>query len=191
MIRKSSSFRDLSTRPRREWNANGIREPASVQLGGIKVWAESESGLYRAISTGQSAIESIVKSYLGVSRATIKKQVQDQLDAEIEERVFSAVLGQTLRTGAIDSTVCASKNDRSFRVFMHSNGRARWNEALKLAFDEVSRRSILAVRDLEAKVFGKREYGTWSSASYLLARLNYLGIVRFLEDDKCALVRFR
>jgi hypothetical protein len=185
-----SAIDRIKTRGDRVRLPGGVNGPISAKLGGTTLWAARQDELERGVQELQASIELVAASHLSTARAVLKKLARDNLQAsEIDDKVFSAVLGAALRGGRLDSLVCSSKNDKPFRVFMHVSQFARWQKARQAAICILATRGTLTVRDLEKQVFGVRAYNTWSSSLHLLAQLNYLGIVRFIDDDACSLVQ--
>ena len=52
----------------------------------------------------------------------------------------------------------------------------------KQALTLIKANRVLKVPDLEALIFRRRAYNTWSSASHVLGHLSYYGKIRLLED---------
>jgi hypothetical protein len=158
--------------------ANGDAD-ASLQLGGVTVYAPTESVLQSAVDAIGDAIARASAAHLTLTRVTLASQVKELLGVGIEKRAFGAILGQQLRLGALDCIACAATSGQVFRIYVHEKRINEFKDYLHMARDELQRRGILEVRDLEAKVFGHRRWGTWSSAMHLLARLVQMGVVRY------------
>jgi hypothetical protein len=165
-------------RPRRQ-----SRDAASVKLGGVTAWAENDDILTTGIRELQGSIEQTAALHLTVIRSVLKKLVVQSLESsDLDDKVFSGVLGAALRSGRLDSVVCGSTNDKPYRVFMHASRSALWLQSRETALEMLRAQRPVRVRDLESKIFGARVYNTYSSSMHVLARLSYLGVVR-LEGD--------
>jgi hypothetical protein len=172
-------------------STSGSAEAAHVQMGGITLWAEDAKTLAAGVLEFQRAISQVAQSHLSTTRAVLKKLVREALGGErLEDRVFSAVLGSVLRSGDIDTVICASKYDKGYRVYVHQAQQQAWASACSKALDLCRERGIISVRELETAIFGERRYNTWSSASHVLAYLTYRGPIQPAEDDSFCLAAF-
>lgn len=161
----------------------------SAKLGGVSVWAESEEQLATGIEDLSEAIAHCAKGHLSITKAVLRKIVRDhRSESEIEDRLFSAVLGYVLRRGELDATVCASETDRAFRVLIHVSQLDRFYQALATAEALLRKERIIEVPQLEKMIFGKRSYNTWSSTAHILGRLSYLGLGKLDDRATCHLV---
>ena len=163
---------------------------ASLKLGGVTVWGENEDALAAAIGELKDSIEQTAASHLTIVRSVLKKLVVQHLECtDLDDKVFSAVLGAALRGGRLDSVVCSSTNDKAYRFLMHVSQSARWQHARDTALELLRDHGTLRIRDLESNIFGARAYNTYSSTAHVLARLNYLGIVRLVGDTAHCVTR--
>lgn len=163
---------------------------ASLKLGGTTVWGENEHVLEAGIRELKASIEQTAASHLTIIRPVLKKLVAQSLESvEMDDKVFSAVLGAALRSGRLDSVACSSINDRPYRILIHVSQSARWREASDTALELLKKQGMLRIRDLESEIFGVRAYNTYSSTSHVLARLNYLGIVRLADDGALSMMK--
>jgi hypothetical protein len=168
---------------------NATARAASIKLGGVSVWASSETELSTGIEELGKAIALCSKTHLSITKSVLRKLVRDhRSESEIEDRLFSAVLGYLLRRGELDATVCASENDRAFRVLLHSSQIERFGGALTAAEVMLREDRIIEVPRLEKIIFGQRSYNTWSSTAHILGRLSYLGLGRLDDRGTCRLV---
>jgi len=168
---------------------NAAPRAASTKLGGVSIWAESESELSAGIEEVGEAIAHCAKAHLSITKVVLRKLVRDyRSDFKIEDRLFSAILGYVLRHGRLDAIVCASDSDRAFRVLLHSSQINRFACALEAAGKMLRENRIIEVRHLEKVVFGQRSYNTWSSTAHLLGRLSYLGLGKLDDRGTCRLV---
>lgn len=158
------------------------------KFGGITLWSTSEEQLNSGIAQVQAAIESCSKEHLTITRNVLRKLVRDRLRVEVDDKVFSAILGSLLRSGAVDAILCASKNDKSYRVLIHREQLGRFQKAVDAALGMLESGATVEVRELERAVFGKRAYNTWSSASHIFSYLSYKGRTELGETGSCALV---
>jgi hypothetical protein len=154
-----------------------------MRLGGVTAWAENDDILAAGVRELQVSIEQTAALHLTVVRSVLKKLVVQSLESsDLDDKVFSGVLGAALRSGRLDSVVCGSTNDKPYRVLMHVSRSARWSQCRETALEMLRIQGMVRVRDLESKIFGARAYNTYSSTMHVLARLSYLGVVR-LEGD--------
>lgn len=164
-------------------------DPVSRRLGGVTVWAPTPVKLERGIDQLSDAIDECASAHLSITKAVLRKLVRERLPAcKIEDRLFSAVLGSTLRSGLLDAIVCASENDKPYRVLIHRAQLPRFAEATKTAITMLRRNGTIAVPLLEKAIFGNRSYNTWSSTAHVLARLSYLGLAQLGEEGRCSIV---
>ena len=165
--------------------------PSSVKLGGTTLWAAESALLQDGLQMLDLAIQESACVQLSSVRSVLKKLALNKLGAgELNDKLFSAVLGAVLRSGRMDSLLCASKNDKVYRVFVHRAQLERWRRACGTALTLLKSRKVLTVRDLEARIFKHRVYNSWSSASHVLAHLSYYGSVRLLDDGSGCLQEF-
>jgi len=165
------------------------REATCRKLGGVTVWAETVSDLDFGLRSLSDAISLCAAPHLSITKSVLRKLVRDHLaESNIADRLFSAVLGATLRQGVLDAMVCGSENDRPYRILIHSSQIQHMTQALDTAETMLRRESILDVPRLEKVIFGRRSYNTWSSTSHLLARLSYLGLGTLDEAGTCRLI---
>jgi len=169
--------------------ARSATNAASTRLGGVSVWAATEDELSAGIGALGEAISACAKLHLSLTKAVLRKLVRARRsDSQIEDRLFSALLGSVLRRGELDVMVCASKNDRRFRVILHASQIDRFKQALTTAETMLRTERAIEVPRLEKVIFGKRSYNTWSSTSHVLGRISYLGLGRLDADGRCHLV---
>ncbi len=158
-------------------------EVIGKKFGGVTLWAANEEQFSSALNALRAGIEYVASMYLTTTKNVLRKKVEEHLKTErIEDRVFSAILGWSLRIGNLDTLICSSINDRPFRVIIHPVQLVRWAGALNLATGMLLKQDILLIRELEAKLFGARAYNTWSSTAHVLSYLNYKGTVKQLDE---------
>jgi hypothetical protein len=165
------------------------REPVSRRLGGVTLWAPTAADHQSGIRGLSDAIAECAGAHLTATKTVLRTLVRKQLpDSDVEDRVFAAVLGFTLRIGLLDAIVCASEKDKPYRVFIHRTQLSRFANALETATVLLRRSGTTTVPVLETALFGTRSYNTWSSTSHVLARLSYLGLARIGGEGRCSLV---
>ncbi len=165
-------------------------EPVSLKLGGIKLWAKSESELTKSIDRIRNAIDRSLAEHLTVARPVLKKIVEKKMAVgSIDKRIFSAVLGTTLRNADADCIVVSAQSDKPYRVYLGKTQTEKWRIACAKALALLNSKEIVLVRDLETLIFNSRAYNTWSSTLHVLARLSYLGTVEYATEDSFRLVR--
>ena len=153
------------------------------------VWAPTADDLEHGLEVLSGTIAECARLHLSITKPVLRKLVREQLDdLLVEDRLFSAVLGYTLRSGQLDAFASSSASDRPFRVLIHHSHKARFDEALRAARQLLRRHESLNVPMLEKAIFGKRSYNTWSSTSHVLGRLAYLGFATLDEEGICHLV---
>jgi hypothetical protein len=157
---------------------------AQVRLGGIVLWGPNDDIIAEEVSRLTDAIVQCARLHLSITRPVLRKLVCEMLSENVEERVFSALLGSTLRLGLIDALFCGSENDKAYRVFVHASQIERFERALRSTQTQIDRLGRLTVGEVEEAVFGSREYNTWSSSLHILARLSYLGICTFESKNE-------
>lgn len=184
-----SSNRPIRLATSRQGLSRATSRARSIKLGGVAVWAESEEQLTDGIDDLCESIARCTKVHLSMTKAVLRKIVRDhRSESEIEDRLFSAVLGYVLRRGELDATVCASENDRAFRVLIHASRLDGFDQALIAAETLLRKERIIEVPRLERIIFGERSYNTWSSTAHVLGRLSYLGLGKMGGRGTCRLV---
>lgn len=164
-------------------------EIASRRLGGVTVWAPTPEDLEVGLRTVSTAIMDCARVHLSITKSVLRKLVREHLkESTVEDRLFSAVLGYSMRIGGLDSFVASSANDRPFRVLIHRSQKERFDEALRVARRLLLQQSTISVPILEKALFGNRAYNTWSSTSHVLGRLSYLGFSTLDDEGACRLV---
>ena len=164
-------------------------DAAARRLGGVTVWAPSPEDLDRGIETLSTAIIDCARVHLSITKSVLRKLVRARLEqSTVEDRLFSAVLGYTLRVGELDSFVASSANDRPFRVLIHRSQKERFEQAIQIACRLLRKQSSLTVPVLEKAIFRARAYNTWSSTSHVLGRLSYRGFASLDDEGGCHLV---
>src|SRR5262249_9391761 len=155
---------------------------ASLQLGGITLYAATNSALNDAMQAISQAIRQASEAHLTLTRVTLASEVKKLVGVTIEKRVFGAILGLQLRLGVLDCIPCAAISGKVFRIYAHQNRIDEFTSNLRVAEEQLRHRGVLEVRQLETRVFGSRKWGTWSSAMHLLARLVQKGRARYQDS---------
>jgi hypothetical protein len=157
--------------------------PASLRLGGVTIYAPGEPELTRAFKTISSAIDQCSKSHSSLTRKTLNSEVRKHLEVNVDPRIFGAILGSQLRLGILDSIPCAAVTGEVFRIYVHNTQFDTFGQHLKTTTALLRLKGTVLVRDIEEKLFGRRRWGTWSSASHILARLVQLGRASYVDRN--------
>lgn len=163
-------------------NVESYESPASVRLGGLTLYAPNETLLEKQLTLLTNAIENCATEHLSLVRNTLNSEVRKITGVEVDKRVFGAVLGSVLRTGKIDSVPIAAASGKAFRALVHAKNIKTFEEAIDAVAVLLRGKKHLGVRDVEELLFKQRQWGTWSSASHVLARLVYLGRACYIDD---------
>src|SRR5207237_964371 len=78
-------------------------------------------------------LETCARTHLSTTRLVLRKLVREASRHETEDRIFSAVLGKSLRLGALDALLCAPESDKAYRVFIHQTRLDRFDRGLVAA----------------------------------------------------------
>lgn len=156
---------------------------ASLQFGGITLYAATRSALNDAVQAIGRAIHQSSEAHLTLTRVTLASEVKKLLGVTIEKRVFGAILGLQLRLGVLDCIPCAATSGKVFRIYSHQKRIEEFTSYLSVAEEQLRQRGLLEVRQLETRLFGSRKWGTWSSAMHLLARLVQKGKARYQDSS--------
>lgn len=168
---------NLSTR-----SDNFSGNAASLRLGGVTVYGPSESELRRSVQTVADEIDQCSNPHLSLLRVTLNSEVKKHLNEAVDRRIFGAILGSQLRLGVLDSIPVATKTGKVFRIYVHNGQMDTFRRHLATTETELRRRDVVHVRDIERKLFGERRWGTWSSASHVLARLVQIGRACYVDE---------
>jgi hypothetical protein len=156
---------------------------AFLRLGGITIYAPSESELARAYKIVADAIDQCSKPHLSLIRVALNSEVRKLLNVTVNPRIFGAILGSQLRSGTLDSIPCAAITGKVFRIYVHKKQIGIFNQHLEATAAELRLQGVVHVRDIEGKLFGQRRWGTWSSALHVLARLVQIGRACYVDED--------
>jgi hypothetical protein len=156
---------------------------AAISLGGFTLYGLNESQLNEGVSAIALAIEDCSSRYLSLFRTSLRSEVRKQLDCEIDDSVFGAVLGSRLRYGMLDSVPCAAEKGGIFRAYLHRDQIETFQRYLKETAGELRRRRVVHIRDIEAAVLGTKRWGSRSSTLHILGRLVQIGQASYLDKD--------
>lgn len=154
---------------------------ASLRLGGVTIYARTQSELDQAVCTIGGAIDHCASVHSSLRRVTLKSQVTSYLSIKVDERVFGAILGSQLKIGILDSIPCASIMDKVFRVYVHKQQLDAFQGNQVKAAAELKRRGVAHIRDMEEILFQERQWGTFDSTIHIMARLVQVGRACYLD----------
>lgn len=153
----------------------GTEGTASCKLGGITLYAPTAELLQREIAKGSSLLRNVCSAHASLTRQNVQFLFNKLLTCRIDERVFRALLGRSLRLGEISAMMCASVNRRRFHVYVDAEMYDQFQSRTAAVRIWLQSSGRLSVAEVERKFLGPRQWGTWSSASHLLAHLAHLG----------------
>jgi hypothetical protein len=157
--------------------------PASLQLGGVTLYGATTSALRAAVESIGEAICQSSAAHPTLTKVTLASEVKKVVGLIIEKRVFGSILGQQLRLGAVDCVPCAAISGKVFRIYLHESRADEFISYLGVAEDQLRQAGVMEVRQLEARLFGRRKWGTWSSTLHVLARLVQKGKARYRDSS--------
>lgn len=154
---------------------------ATRRLGGVTIYAAADAELSYGLAAIAEAICICSRSHVSLTRNTLKSQVVRRIGAVVDKRVFGAIVGEQLRLGRLDSILCASAAGKPFRVLIHADQVPRFTEYVRVIAQQIRVARVLEVTNVERELFVERQWGTWSSASHILARLVFMGHACYLN----------
>jgi hypothetical protein len=158
-----------------------IRERATISLGGVTLYAESERTLKRGFDRLSDAIVRGLDAHASLDRRLLLNAVARDLDDWLDQRVFGAVLGGQLRLGRVESIPCASINDKAFRVYVSADGCVTFLHRVEEVRTWLQEVRALKVRDVQSRYFPNGGWGTWSCAAHILARVVLIGSAQYID----------
>lgn len=162
---------------------------ASLQLGGITLYGNTESEISETISDASMSIENKLHQHIMLTMRGIRQGIIDTIVAEKPERVFSAIFGRLLSTGKIKVFLCQSYLHARYRAYVHSERTTRLETALTSCLRLLNKQTASSVSQVEEELFGSRAWGTWSISAMLIDRLAAIGFIEhigkfeFTESD--------
>lgn len=165
---------------RSELDASG--QLAEKRFGGTTLYAPSIDELESRIQQITSSIETLCANHASLGRNNLAFLVRNHTALSIPRRVFGCLLGAVMRVGSIDQVCCVSVNHRPFRILVHRSRTHEFQQHLGIARQLLQRSVVLYVGELRERLFPVKGWGTWSSASYLLARLALLGTAAYIDS---------
>jgi len=187
MVRNKRISKPIAT-SRDGLRLSSSREPTFRTLGGIKIWGVDDKSLDAELLKIRTAIETASEQHLSAIKNVIRSLASKHLGRELDERIFSAVLGWSLRRGAIDAFVCGSKSDRPFRIVVHSQNRSKFFAAVETARNLLAKGTSVRVSQVETALFDARRYNTWSSAMQVLGTIVHSGYAEFTDDGAAIMI---
>jgi hypothetical protein len=157
------------------------RTSASVQLGGVTVYGQSEGEIVRTIDEISQILDDQGTRHLSATRPVLQKLVSDEIGEKIERRLFGAILGSRIRVGVFEAWLCEAEQGSEFRVFIHRSQVKRFKKALNDTLIMLRDEGEVLVKQIERTLFPARSYNTWSSTSHVLGRLVFQGKAEYLD----------
>lgn len=154
---------------------------ARARLGGVTIYARSDGELRQQCDRVLSAFDSVTRAHASLARSHLEWLVQKEIKLCIDRRVLGALLGAALRTGIVDQIPCAAVSGKIFRVVIHASARAAFEERLITIGARLRNERVLHVRVVRDELFPKGGWGTWSSATHVLARLVVRGSAKYVD----------
>lgn len=152
-----------------------------TRLGGVTIYARSDEELRRLCDDVTTAIDRVIQAHASLTRSHLEWQVQKEIKNRIDRRVFGALLGAALRRGIIDQIPCAAESGKVFRVYIHATSRSLFDDRLVAVIARLRKDRVLPVRVVRDVLFPLGGWGTWSSASHILARLALRGSAKYVD----------
>jgi hypothetical protein len=141
----------------------------SVQLGGVAIYASERVDLDALVEELGEVLCEASSRHLSLDRGSLRKVMSELVGTQVEDRIFGALLGRALRLGHIVSVPCLSEGSRVFRVHVAAPRLAEFESARSQLAKRAAETTIVSVTETERLILGQRRWGTWSSASHLLA----------------------
>lgn len=173
---KRSASRNLS-RVRIEGDSAG----ASIQLGGITIFAPSDEILLQGLGSIGNALLKTALENPTIDRYSLMLQCVRLVGHRIDKRIFGAILGNKLRLGLLDVVPCAAISKRIFRVYVAAQRVLEFRRNLEYASALLRPRSICHIRDIRDVVLKTNARGMWSCASHIAGRLVVLGRAEYAD----------
>jgi len=158
-------------------------EYGAVILGGTALYGPDQDQLNEAVERIQNAIEGTLTNHLLMARNHLEKLVRQSLGENVNDRVLGAVLGRSLRLGAVCVLPCLTVNGRVMRMYFHKNNRLMVKTKLASLGSCLSGKTAMSVDNAQFECFPQREWGTRFVVKQLLAHLAYEGRAVFLDED--------
>jgi hypothetical protein len=158
------------------------RSPAVRQFGGIKVFAQTQSKLEEGIKLLSAAICNVLLTNSTLTPSLTRYLVSEEIGCEVPRRVFSAVLGSVLRSGALDTVICEGSQGTAFRVVVHRSKLAEFEARVSEIGGRLCREKLVAISDVRDEFFSAKSKGDWTKAMFVVARLVRLGLGRYRDQ---------
>jgi hypothetical protein len=188
MKRPTSELRlsDITTRRHADAPSGSYAE---LTLGGMTLYAPRMDGLLTAVERVAAAIEISSKSNLLVARNLLQKLAEQNLGEELNERIYGAVLGKTLRLARVLAIPCLTINARVMRMYIHPSNLAIYQSKLKSLRASLDNGTAVSTDAAQLTCFPERGWSTKFIAKQLLSRLAYTGEAVFVDQDLFASTR--
>jgi hypothetical protein len=153
---------------------------AKASLGGIVVYATTESRLRSGIAALADAVVHCARAHASLDRRFLLSAVARHLGHRVDSRVFIGVLGSQMRLGRLDRVSCEGDAGAVFRVIIAADHLAQFDERCEEVGRWLFHRKQLRIRDVRDKFFGQAP-GTWSAASHVVGRLVLVGRAQYVD----------
>jgi len=117
-----------------------------------------------------------------LDRKVLRTLVCDRLGQRVDDRLFGAVLGSQMRLGLIEAVGCAAISGKVFRVLINVNLLQVFQQRMLEIQERLRKCRVVTVADVRNQYFPGREWGTWSAAHHLLARLAQTGGAVYVDN---------
>jgi len=164
---------------RRPPSGNG----ACVTLGGTNLYARDHQELLATLNQLQSGIETVLSQHFCLIRPVLRSIVARDLEQDVPDRIFGAVLGRALRLGTVMALACLTVNNKILRTHFLASRHSELQEKLKISVALLRSQSAVSVMALQARCFPQREWATTYMAQQLLGHLALRGLAVYVDKD--------
>ena len=148
----------------------------SVRLGGTTLYETDRSRLNESIAYVESLLKGALNRHaMLMDRKTLYAAVKSVYSTPIDQRLMGAVLGRLLSCGNAIALPCLSLKGSVFRVFSCASYEATISGWCNTVSRMLESCDALAVRTAQRTLFPAMQWGSWSSASYVLQHLAWVG----------------
>jgi len=155
---------------------------AERRLGGVTLYSSTEECLDLRIRDVHDAIVSTSREHILLIRQVLRSEAQKQLDFELSDRVFGAVLGRMLKLGEMKVLLALSINLKVLRILFHETNHDTITSILDAAKHELLRSHRITTKEVQARHFAGRWAGYYM-AQQVCGALVYLGVATQPDRD--------
>jgi hypothetical protein len=179
MSTKSKALRLTQIETRRP----GGGDAACVSLGGTNLYARDQKALLSALDQLQVAIEAVLSQNFCLIRQVLYRVVARELEQEIPERVFGAVLGRSLRLGTIRPFASLTVNNKILRTYMLASRLTELQSKLSAVTALLKSQTAVSTLAAQSICFPRREWATSYMAQQLMGHLALRGMAVYVDRD--------